>query len=80
MYELDDAAADPKKLELEQAQRERRQALEATKGEYEPLHFKSIADPRVDPKAKHAPLLWDYKGKYWAQKAAGGIENAPKLW
>lgn len=83
MYEADDANADEKKLELEAKQRERRIAYEESKTHWTPLYFGRKAEPADSANAKAAkamPPVWDYKGAYWAQKAAGGFDAAPALW
>ena len=81
MYELDDENADEKKLELESKQRERRVAHEGAKTCWSPLHFApKEATPGAPPNAKAAPPQWDYKGTYWARKAAKVFDGVPKLW
>lgn len=84
MYELDEPPADAKKLELEQAQRERANGMEAAKQAWKPLCFEPEAVPAGPPKGKKgkpAPVNWLYKGEYWSKmKTSEGLAQSSTIW
>src|SRR5690606_24304971 len=69
--------ADREKLRIEQQQRERRKAMEASGTPWEARWFEKKPDPYTeDPEGQ----TWRYKGGYWETRETGNWNEKLYLW
>lgn len=72
------SGAEASKLQLEQAQRERRIEREKRGLEHRPVWFRRSSEPPADDGLEH----WEFAGTYWEARASHRFRDMPleRLW